>query len=239
MDELRAAGHPFYRLPPWIQWPVAGLLFGAALAPWVVVFIWPVTLVAFPLIVSWHLFWATPMMTLLGAYRYFSPCLMGVRLGPRLMDLHNGTLFDDLFDRRNAPGNARHRETIHCFMRGLLVIADDIRGGRIPREVKIHGMLLYFNARNASALGFTVDSIGVVDRIVVAVGYVHMAIRSSVKDGRLTLPHFHEFKRASITGETLLAHAADIGRVVSGLDAHARAPAPTAGEGARPAASGR
>ena len=227
MDKLRAPTHRFYRLPSWIQWSVAVLLFAAAIAPWVAAFYWPLILVAFPLLVSWHLFSAAPMMTLLGLYRYFSPCLLGLRLGPRLMDLHIGTLFDDVFGHRNAPQHAEHRETILCVFRGLLAITEDVRDGRIPREIKIRGMLLYFNARNMKSLGFTVDMMGVVDRLVVAFGFVQMAIRTSIKSRRFSLPRFREFKLASTTGEKLLAHSGDIELIVSGLEGPPRKPTTT------------
>jgi hypothetical protein len=159
-------------------------------------------------------------MMLTGVYRSFSPGLFGLRLGPRVVDLHNGSLFDDLFaERAERTGMlSPRREAMIDLFRGLLVAAEDIRDGSIPRDAKIRGALLFFNERTAGDLGFTVRRLSVLDALGAVAGLFDRTIRLSLKRGRLSFPHFSDFKLASITGEELVANSEKIGRLVERLE---------------------
>ena len=217
MHALRTTNR-FYRLPAWVHWPVATLMFGIGVAPWFAAFYWPYVLFLSPVLLSWHLFGTTPLMTLTGIYRSFSPGLFGLRLGPRVIDLHNGSLFDDLFAERTSPVRSPRREALIDLFRGLLAAADDVRDGSIPPDVKIRGALTFFNERSAEKLGFTVEKLNLLDAIGAIMGLFDRTIRLSLRRGRLSFPHFSDFKLKSTTGEELVSNMGNIERLVARLE---------------------
>ncbi|TNF23821.1 MAG: hypothetical protein EP314_08740, partial [Bacteroidetes bacterium] len=83
-------------------------------------------------------FTLTPIFTLTGGYRYYSPLLLGYLPNDKLIDLHSGTSFDYLFVMAGTPaGVPFRRKVMKLQLEGLLNLAERIERGEIPETVSI------------------------------------------------------------------------------------------------------
>ena len=65
-------------------------------------------------------FLITPLFTLLKLYTYYSPMLVVFGSNNRVIDLHNGTSFDYLFEMRKIkPGIQWERQMLSYYLQGL------------------------------------------------------------------------------------------------------------------------
>ncbi|HHO51630.1 MAG TPA: hypothetical protein ENK18_12335 [Deltaproteobacteria bacterium] len=225
---LRA--HPFYRLPLLLQLPLAVLLFVAALAPWLLALQVPLLWLAAPLLLSWTVFATTPLLRLLGFYRYYSPYLCVMLPSSRRLDIHLGTSFDHLLTMRPWDlGRAAHAALLVGALDGLLAIAGEVERGTLEGDVVVEGTSWFFTASSAERFGFELAAPTPFGYLTVIVSLFDILMMYSFTHGHPTFPPIRGIRRAVTTGGKLLTQRR---RLLALRDRLARAlpkprPAPT------------
>ncbi len=207
--------NPFYKLPIFLQWVLAILLFSVGTILMVAFFdlaktnlLWVLSL---PLLASIFMFTTTPFMVLLGVYKYLSLMLLVYNPNKKVYDLHNGTSFDYLFLMRKVKaGAAAKRIMLSYYLEGLLQIIQEIKTGDLPDSLVISGSSYFFSERTAEKLGFTIQKADSMVYFNSAFNILDLTWMYSYAHGRLRLPRLSAIKKASISGEDLLKQEAYI-----------------------------
>ena len=198
--------HPFYALPRGLQHVAAVVLFALAVAPPLLVFRWPLLVLAAQLMASWGFFATTPLLRAVGFYRYYSPFLCAMVPTRRRLDIHLGTTFDHaLTVWRGEPGRVARNRVLVGALDGLLAIAGEVEAGRLPEAVRVEGTSWFFTERAAQRLGFELARPTWLGRLIPFVIALDITAMASVTQGQLTLPRVHRVHRAVTTGARLLA----------------------------------
>jgi hypothetical protein len=200
----------FYQYPPFLKWSATLVLLMIALACMVVLvektFQNPLNYLMFFLFVPVVQFALTPIFTLTGAYRYYSPLLLGYFPNDKRIDLHTGGSFDYLFVMKGTPsGLVFRRKVMRYQLEGLLNLIERIRSGEVPETVAIEGTSYFFNERSIRKLGFEVQNPTLFYRINLFVNFIDLTWMYSLAKGRFTFPRLWEAKKVYITGAELVA----------------------------------
>lgn len=214
--------NPFYKLPIFLQWVLAILLFSGGTVLMLGFFLltqahllWWLTI---PVLASLFMFTTTPFLTLLGVYKYLSPMLLVYSPNHKLYDLHNGTSFDYLFLMRKVKaGSPARRLMLKYYLEGLLQIIQDLKSGKLPTELVISGSSYFFSERTAERLGFTIQKADSFVYFNSAFNLLDLTWMYSYAHGRFRFPKLSDIKKASISGEDLLKQEAYILRLKQAL----------------------
>lgn len=174
----------------------------------------PGGLLAWPLAVSiWQLA-VTPFCRATGIYLYHSPMLKATFRGPKVWEIHGGTLWDWLvlfrFDDR---GSGAARKVMRWYLEGLLDIAARVERGEIPGAVEVTGTSWFFREETARRLGFEIRPAGFRLRFNLLLNALDLWLTYSFTRGRLTVPSLLDVKQAVIRGEELVRRKDELARL--------------------------
>ena len=162
--------------------------------------------IAFIIYIPISQFLFTPIYKLTGGYTYYSPMLLGYMANDKQIDLHSGTSFDHLFVLRNIKSGTPLRNRIMLYhLEGLLNIIKSIEEKRIPGTVNIIGTSYFFNDRTINNLGFQLEKATLFYRINLLINFIDLFWMYSLSKGKLAIPAVWDAKKASISGDGLVA----------------------------------
>ena len=199
--------HPFYRLPLAVQWAIALPLALSTLLPFILALHNPWILLGSPLWVSWGFFASTPLLRLVGVYRYYSRYLCVMFPTQRRLDIHLGTTFDHVPGLRlRNRGRVARSQLLVGALDGLIAIADQVDAGQLSPDVTVEGTSWFFTASTVERLGFELAPPTWLGRAIPWLIALDIALMYSFTQGRIALPPTRGVRRARTTGATLLAH---------------------------------
>lgn len=147
----------FYKQPKILQWIEAILLLSIGFLP--ALFIiekghsQPIFYLLFIFYVPVSQFTFTPLLKLIGVYKYYAPMLLGYMSNKHQIDLHCGASFDYLFVmRKYKPGIEVRNRLLIYYLEGLINIIKQIENNSIPRTVYIVGTSYFFSERTLNNL---------------------------------------------------------------------------------------
>jgi len=211
----------FYKLPIFLQWSIALLLLVIgmvlftvnmkALHPYGV-------LVLFPIGLPLAHFALTPILTLLGVYKYYSPLLLVYSPNAVKYDIHMGTSFDYLWVMHWHDRGLKARKKIWSyFLEGLVNIMEEIEAGRLPETVKIEGTSYFFSAKTAQRLGFVLEKPSFSYRVNLVINYIDLWWMYSFAQNRVAFPKVFNARKAVISGKDLVQRKAQFEKLIQRL----------------------
>ncbi len=149
----------------------------------------------------------TPLYTLTGRFRYFSPMLFATRRRDGGLDLHAGTLFDYVMWLRWSDRGPRAARIVAVeLLRGLYALAGSTEAGLLPPSATISATSHFFGERTMRRFGFDVrqPAAGVVGNLLLA--WLSITVRLSFTRGRLAFPDLRRVRQAVTTVDQLAHH---------------------------------
>lgn len=214
----------FYQQPIFLQWVVAILLFAIGLWPLLTIGIRavenPLIYLLFFAYIPLGQFCFTPMFTLTGVYKYYSPMLLGYLPNDKHIDLHSGGNFDYLFVFALEKGNRDlpiKRRIMQYHLAGLLNLIQRIEEGELPETVVISGTSYFFNERTAAKFGFSTEEPSLFYKSNLFVNFIDLFWMYSLSQGRPAIPRLWEAKKMVTTGRSLVDHKRSIQRYAAML----------------------
>lgn len=198
----------FYEWPLWVQWPIAIVLFVAALLAMSELFNYVTKLWGIPailLFVPVFFFGTTPLLRLLRVYTYYSPLLLVFGANKSHYDLHNGTNFDYLIHMKWADRGMRaNRKILAYYFEGLLNIIKELETGVLPMSLTISGTSYFFSDRTAERLGFRLEKPSLFYRLNLIFAFVELFWMYSYAHGQWRIPNVFAIKKVVISGDELV-----------------------------------
>jgi hypothetical protein len=149
-------------------------------------------------------FLITPLFTLLKLYTYYSPMLVVFGSNNRVIDLHNGTSFDYLFEMRKIkPGIQWERQMLSYYLQGLIEISNQIECNRISKSVVIRGSSYFISHKTATRLNFEVVETSILEKINIFLNYIDLFWTYSLSKGKIVFPKLTKIKTVRTTGQLL------------------------------------
>ena len=147
----------------------------------------------------------TPIFSLIGVYKYYSPMLLGYMANDRQIDLHSGGSFDYLFVmRRYRAGIEIRYKLLFYHIEGLIKIIELIEKKSIPETVSIVGTSYFFNDRTLSKMGFEIVNPSIFYRLNLFINFIDLIWMYSLSQGKLSIPKLWNAKKAIISGAKLI-----------------------------------
>ena len=147
----------------------------------------------------------TPIFSLIGVYKYYSPMLLGYMANDRQIDLHSGGSFDYLFVMRRYRAGIEIRYKLLLYhIEGLIKIIELIEKKSIPETVSIVGTSYFFNDRTLSKMGFEIVNPSIFYRLNLFINFIDLIWMYSLSQGKLSIPKLWNAKKASISGDKLI-----------------------------------
>ena len=214
----------FYKQPKILVWveSIFLLLVGLFLALFIIEqgYSQPLFYFAFIIYIPISQFLFTPIHTLTGGYTYYSPMLLGYMANDKQIDLHSGTGFDHLFVLRKYKSGTPLRNRIMMYhLEGLLNLIRLIEDKRIPTSVNIIGTSYFFNDRTLHNLGFEIEKATLFYRINLFINFIDLFWMYALSKGKVVIPAVWDAKKATITGDALLAQKTKFERLYQNLKA--------------------
>jgi hypothetical protein len=199
----------FYKQPKKLQWFEAILLLSIGFLPVLLIIekgqSQPIFYLLFIIYTPIVQFAFTPFFRLIGAYKYYSPMLLGYMANDREIDLHSGSSFDYLFVmRRYKPGIEMRNRLLMYHLEGLLRLIDLIENKSTPETVSIVGTSYFFNDRTLSKMGFEIVNPSLFYRLNLFINFIDLFWMYSLSQGKLTIPKVWNAKKAIISGTRLI-----------------------------------
>jgi hypothetical protein len=205
----------FYNLPKTMQWTTAMLLLIIGFLPALFIiergYSQPIFYSLFILYIPIAQFAYTPLFSLTGVYKYYSPMLLGYMANDKQIDLHSGSGFDYLIVMRKYKSGVELRNKLLMYhIEGLLQLIQLIENKSIPETVNIVGTSYFFNDRTLSKIGFDVVNPSMLYRINLFVNFIDLTWMFSLSKGKFLIPKFWKATKASISGARLVESKKDI-----------------------------
>ena len=174
----------------------------------------PYSLLLIPIIKPIGHFAIAPLLRLVGWLHYYSPMFIVIKSN-RTLEMHNGTAFDYLLNMRwRQKGVPAKKKIMLYYLNGLMQIIKEIESKKLPHEINVIGVSYFFNQKTATKIGFTIERVGIVRRLLFFVDYVNLFFMYSYSRGRLTFPNVLKVKKVKISGEKLLNSKDIINRLI-------------------------
>ena len=205
----------FYDQPKLLQWVEAIIILFIGMFPALYIIELSFSKPYLYLLLIIHLplgqFSLTPIATLMGIYKYYSPMLSALLPTDKEIEIHNGSSFDYLFIKRKFKAGATFRYyIIYCYLEGLLKIIENIEAGKRPETVKIVGTSYFFNQRTATKLGFSVKNASILNRINLLLNFIDLFWMYSISRGKPSIPNLLKVNKVVIDGKTLVENKNNI-----------------------------
>ena len=94
-----------------------------------------------------------------------------------------------------------------------------IEDKRIPTSVNIIGTSYFFNDRTLNTLGFQLEKATLFYRINLLINFIDLFWMYSLSKGKLAMPAVWDAKKATITGEALMAQKTKLESLYQKLEA--------------------
>ena len=147
----------------------------------------------------------TPIFSLIGVYKYYSPMLLGYMANERQIDLHSGGSYDYLFVMRRYRAGIEIRYKLLLYhIEGLIKIIELIEKKSIPETVSIVGTSYFFNDRTLSKMGFEIVNPSIFYRLNLFINFIDLIWMYSLSQGKLSIPKLWNAKKAIISGAKLI-----------------------------------
>ena len=147
----------------------------------------------------------TPIFSLIGVYKYYSPMLLGYMANDRQIDLHSGGSFDYLFVMRRYRAGIEIRYKLLLYhIEGLIKIIELIEKKSRPETVSIVGTSYFFNDRTLSKMGFEIVNPSIFYRLNLFINFIDLIWMYSLSQGKLSIPKLWNAKKAIISGAKLI-----------------------------------
>ncbi len=205
----------FYNQPKILQWIFATMLLILGFLPALFIIekreAQSIFYLLFIIYVPIGQFTFTPLFRLLGIYTYYSPMLLGYMANDKQIDLHSGGSFDYLFVMRKYKSGVEFRNRLLIYqLEGLIKIIHLIENKSIPATVNIVGTSYFFNESTLNKLGFELETPSLFYRINLFLNFIDLIWMYSLSKGKFAIPRFWSVKKASISGNRLLATKAQL-----------------------------
>lgn len=226
--------HTFGNLPRPAQWFIAILLAAICLVAIGTCLFLPLldwrwlalTFLTLPLIAPMEGLLLTPLYTLLGRFRYYSPLLFATRRPDGGLDLHAGTLFDYAMRLRWSDRGPRAVRIVTAdLLRGLLALCHETERGAIPRQARIVVSSYFFSIRSLARFGFEPNDPPAATVLNLVLASVGVAIRLSFIRGWPTFPNLRKTRQGVTSAERLRQHEDEIRRLLQRLSKNSEASA--------------
>ena len=199
----------FHRLHKVVQWGIAvvcSILLLIILSAWakavIISKIWIALIFVMVPIIQ---FLITPLFTLLNLYTYYSPMVISFGNNPRMLDLHNGTSFDYLFEMTDVKAGIQWRnKMLSYYLEALLKIIGKVENGELETTAVIRGSSYFLSERSAKKLGFSMGKTSMAEQMNIAVNYLDLIWMYSLTNGKLTFPNLRNIATVRITGAKLI-----------------------------------
>jgi hypothetical protein len=200
----------FYKQPIILQWIEAILLLIFGFLPALSIiekgYAQPIFYLLFIIYVPIGQFAFTPFFRLIGAYKYYSPMLLGYNMANNLqIDLHSGGSFDYLFVMRKYKSGFEMRNRLLIYhIEGLMHLIQLIENKSIPETVNIIGTSYFFNNRTLHRMGFEIINPSMFYRLNLFINFIDLIWMYSLSQGKLSIPSLWNAKKAIISGAKLI-----------------------------------
>ncbi|WP_020566639.1 hypothetical protein [Neolewinella persica] len=156
----------------------------------------------------------TPLMRVIGAYKYYSPLFLVFGEKKDRYEIHSGPSIDYLLHLRGvSPGPELQRTVLAFYLQGLLNIADKVGGSEDPAAVEIVGTSYFFSDRSVERMGFEVSPGGWFHRLNLMFNFLELFFLHSLTAGKVDIPNVLKVKKATMSGARLLEHRPYIQRL--------------------------
>lgn len=147
----------------------------------------------------------TPLLSLLGWWRYVSPLMFVEGTSATVVEIHGGTWWDYACHFRTSDAGAHVRTgVLVAYIEALLTLADLLEAGRISPDAEIRGTSYFFDERTATKLGFQIHDPSTPRLAMLWVGLIEISTKLSFARGRLSLAPVWKAKLATIGGAELV-----------------------------------
>lgn len=199
----------FYKQPKLFQWVEAILLLVIGFLPALVIIekgnAQPLFYLLFLIYVPIGQFAFTPLFSLTGVYKYYSPMLLGYMANDNQIDLHSGASFDYLFVMKKYKAGIEMRNKLLIYhLEGLINLIQLIENKSISEKVNIIGTSYFFNNRTLHRMGFEIENPSLFYRLNLFVNFIDLIWMYSLSQGKLSIPKIWNAKKASISGAKLI-----------------------------------
>lgn len=212
----------FYTLPRVTQWTIALLMLvvGMSVFGFFMTFYHPYSaFLHFPISLPLAHLALTPILTLAGSYKYYSPMLLVYNPNPKKYDIHQGTSFDYLMVMRWSDRGLTARKKIwKYFLEGFIRIAEEIEAGNLPPTLQIEGTSYFFSKQTAERLGFRLEPPSALYRLNLIINYIDLCWMYSFAQNRLAFPRVLDAHKAVINGKDLLERKAYFEKLIQRLN---------------------
>lgn len=178
----------------------------------------PGAFLTWPVAISLWQLCVTPFCRAAGIYLYHSPMLKATFRGPRVWEVHGGTIWDWLvLFRFRDRGAAAARRVMVWYLEGFLDIAARVERGEIAGGVEVTGTSWFFREETARRLGFEIRPAGFRLRFNLFLNALDLWLTYSFTRGRIALPDLLAVKQAVIRGDELLRRRPQLVRLCAML----------------------
>jgi hypothetical protein len=141
----------------------------------------------------------------------------------RMIDLHNGTSFDYLFEMSKIKAGIKWKnKMLFFYLKALVNIISQIENGDLANSTIIRGSSYFLSERSAKKLGFSVNKTSMVEKINIALNYFDLIWMYSLSNGKLTFPNLRKISTVSITGAELVQKKEKILNLANRIDSNSR-----------------
>lgn len=150
-------------------------------------------------------FLISPLLNLLGLFKYYSPMFLAIRKNTDEYEIHNGNTFDYFTKMRwKQKGNIAKKQIIIDYLNGLLKIIEEIETNQIPTNIRFIGVSYFFNRNTAQKLGFEIEKAKIIRKFMFFFDIINLSIMYSFAQGRLSMPPYNNLRKINISGKNLL-----------------------------------
>ncbi len=213
----------FKRLPILFQWLISILFLGVL----IIIMSWWIEQVSenkiwvllIFIMVPLIQFLITPLFTVLNWYTYYAPMVVTFGNNKRVIDLHNGTSFDYLFEMSKVKrGMQWKKKMLSFYLKALYNIIEDIETQKLSDTIIVRGSSYFLSERSVKKMGFRIKETSFAEKLNITLNYLDLIWMYSLTNGRLTFPNLSNISTVNITGAELVKKKDKIGQLLDRLN---------------------